>query len=191
MRLLLLLLIALLPFVPASRGNEETPPAIVLEVDGFGKGAEHGVIVAVWPDGVIVWSGDQEKGGPPYRTGAVDAAKLRDFLARLEKDGVFKKDADFLVHLGPDSDFHSILLRSGKKSVALRSWHELFEANPKLVVTSHGVTSLDGQKRDDLLRADKKEYQEFRKLWGEIRSFTKELIPKEGKPYKGELKLKE
>lgn len=122
-------------------------------------------------------------------TARVEAAKVDDFLTRLAVKKVFEKDEDFLVHFGPDSDYHSFRIRSGKKQVELLSWHELFEANPNLIATSQGITSLDGEEREDVLKADAKEYQEFRKLWSEIRDFTKSLIPREGKPYPQALKL--
>jgi hypothetical protein len=49
---------------------------------------------------------------------------------------------------------------------------------------------LDGRKLEEVLREDKKEYQDFRKLWSDIRSRAAALIPKEGESYAGEINLK-
>lgn len=188
MRICFLLLIAALRLMPAVRGEVETPPAIAVMIEGHLE-PEPRILAAVWPDGEIIWSKNATDGGPPFLVARVDAAKVREFLARLEKEQVFRKNEDFLVHLGPDASYHTLRLRSGKQQVELSSWHELFEENPKLIATSHGIEPLDGRKRDEVLRADTKEYQAFRQLWHDIRSFTKGLVPKEGKPYGKALKL--
>jgi hypothetical protein len=189
MKTILLAVAGALHFAPLSLGNVEDPPAIALTIEVH-EGADDPILMAVWSDGLVIWAKDQVKGGPPFLTARVEATKVDEFLTHLAKKKVFEKDEDFLVHFGPDSDYHSLRIRSGKKQVELLSWHELFEANPNLIATSHGITSLDGEKREDVLKADAKEYQEFRKLWSEIRDFTTSLIPREGKPYPQALKLK-
>lgn len=162
-------------------------PAITVSVETR-EANRSGVLIAVWPDGTIIWSGDQVHGGPPYRQGRTDAAKLAAFLVRLEKQGLLKKYADIL-ETGPDSSYHLIRIVSGKTRASLGSWHEIFERNPKLVVTSRGVTSLGDKTREEELRNDDPAYREFRKHWQEIRTFTTKLIPPKGKPYREELKL--
>lgn len=186
MKSLLPFLAALLFIAPAGAAPEG-PPAIAVMIERFGT--KQDVLAAVWPDGSIIWSEDREDGSPPFLTAKIDPAKTAAFLAKLEKDGVFKK-TDGLFHLGPDASYHRIELLSGKKHVALASWHELFERNPKLVVSSHGVSSLDGRTREQVMREDVPSYRDFRTLWKEIRDFTTGLIPKKGEPYQEELKLK-
>ena len=189
MKTILLALAVALNIAPTSLGKVEDPPAIALTIEVH-EGPDDPILMAVWSDGMIIWAKDQVKGGPPFLTAQVDAAKVNEFLTRLEMKQVFEKDEYFFVHFGPSSDYHSLRIRSGKKQVELLSWHELFETNRNLIATSHGITSLDGEKREDVLKADLKEYQEFRKLWSEIRDFTTSLIPREWKPYKQALKLK-
>lgn len=175
--------------VSRSHGKVEDPPAIAISIK-IHEGTADPILVVAWPDGMMVWSKDQVKGGPPFLTAKVDEAKIHEFLTRLEKEQVFKKDADFLVQIGPDASHHSIQIRAGNRQVELLSWHELFEKEPKLVATSRGISSLDGKSREEVLKADTKEYQQFRKLWNEIRDFTRTLIPREGTPYEQPLKLK-
>lgn len=167
--------------VDLSAGEREELPAISIESNPSMGDAR--IVIVAWPDGRIIWSKDPMKGGPPLMEGTVDPAKIRQVLEKLEGEGLFEKSGDALFHVGPDASYHEIHLHSGKKEATLVSWHELYEANPKVIATSYGLTSLNGRKREEMLREDTKEYQEFRKLWSEIRTLSAELIPKEGKPY--------
>ena len=185
---LLPLVPALLSIAPAGAVPKD-PPAIAVTIQIHEEPKPH-ILAAIWPDGTIIWSEDQKNGGPPYLTAKIDAAKLTAFLAKLEKESVFKKTADGVFQTGPDSSYHRIDLLSGKKHGSLASWHELFERNPKLVVSSHGVSSLDGRTREQVMREDEQAYRDFRTLWKEIRDFTRGLIPKKGERYEGELKFK-
>ena len=166
------------------------PPAISVAFEGSSSTRPGGLIFAGWKDGTIVWSQDQKKGGPPYQTLKIDPAKLETLLAKLEKDGVFKKTPDDLVYYGPDASYHRIELLSGKKHVYLESWHEAYEGNnPKTVATSYGLTTLDKAKtREQTLSEDNDSYRAFRKLWSEIRDFTTKLIPDKGEPCEEEPK---
>ena len=58
------------------------------------------------------------------------------------------------------------------------------------MVVNGSVTSLDGRNRDEVIRADTKEFQEFRKVWSELRAAVAELIPAKGENYSGALPLK-
>ena len=93
--------------ISTSHGKVEDPPAIAISIK-IHEGTADPILVAVWPDGMMIWSKDQVKGGPPFLTAKVDAAKIHEFLTHLEKEQAFKKDADFLVQLGPDSSYHLI-----------------------------------------------------------------------------------
>jgi hypothetical protein len=73
---------------------------------------------------------------------------------------------------GPDSSYVSIVITRGNDKITINSWHPLFEKNPKLVVTSQGVESLDGRTREDVLKADKKWYQNARRCFDKIVAFT-------------------
>jgi len=167
--------------VDLSAGQDKGLSAISIE--NYPSMGKTRVVMVVWPDGRIIWSKDSMKGGPPLLEGTVDPAKVRQVLEKLEGDGLFTKPANSLFHVGPDASSHLIHLHSGKKEAKLVSWHELYEVNPKVVATSHGLGTLGDRKREDVLRGDTKEYQEFRKLWSEIRKLSADLIPKEGKPF--------
>ena len=166
----------------------EIPPAIAVSIHPHEEPVS--VLAAVWADGTIVWSEDKEDGGPPFLTAKIDPAKTKEFLAKLEKEGVFKKSPDFQIEYGPDASYHEINLLNGKRYVCFGSWHELFERNPKVVASSHGLSSLEGRTREQVLKEDTQSYRDFRKLWKEVRDFTNTLIPEKGEPYKGELKFK-
>lgn len=185
MKTLLWVLMAVFGTLGLLRAVEE-PPVITVAIHGSRELEPRG-LVALWADGKIVWSEDQKDGGAPYRTAKMDAEKLRAFLAKLEQQGLFKKGPDFLRHFGPDGSYHGIRVRSGKKVVELASWHELYERNPKTVATSHGLEGLDGRDRAELLKGDTKDYQEFRRLWLELRVFVKGLVPKEGAKFEGKV----
>lgn len=182
-----LLLLAALQFGPAVLAVPETPPAIAVSIHPHE--APVSVLAAVWTDGTIVWSEDKEDGGPPFLTAKIDPTKTKDFLAKLEKEGVFKKSTDFHIEYGPDASYHEINLLNGKRYVCLGSWHELFERNPKVVANSHGLSSLGDRTREQVLKEDTQSYRDFRKLWKEVRDFAATLIPEKGEPYKGALKF--
>jgi len=73
---------------------------------------------------------------------------------------------------GPDSSYVSIVITRGNDKITINSWHPLFEKNPKLVVTSQGVESLDGRTREVVLKTDKKWYQDARRCFDKIIDFT-------------------
>jgi hypothetical protein len=178
-----------------AHANDDVTPAIAVTIDGGGGKRADGqsyprIIMAVWPDGKIIWSEDPTKGGPPFRVSRTEPAKIRELLTRFEKQSVFNKDEFRHSWFGPDSSYHSIWLSTGAKHIRVETWHELFEANPKLVVINGGVTSLEGRKREDAIASDTKEFQAFRKLWTDLRTSTASLLPKEGAPFTEPLKLK-
>jgi len=168
-------------------------PSIALTIEGGGMNADWKsyprILMVAWPDGRVVWSVDQKEGGPPFREASVNPSSIQATLTKFEKIGVFQKDSFRHSWFGPDSPYHSIWLCQGGKHTRVETWHELFETNPNLVVVSGGVTSLDGRKRADMIASDTKEFQEFRKLWSDLRSELMDLTPKNGTPLGGPLKL--
>lgn len=103
---------------------------------------------------------------------AVDEATRREIL-KLWQDAkkVFPKNRRNLY--GPDSGFVTLTLTNGHEEIVVRSWHPLFEGNPKVVVTSHGVEALGGRNRDDVLKNDEAWYREARRVFDEGVSYTK------------------
>jgi len=51
----------------------------------------------------------------------------------------------------------------------MKSWHELFEQNPKLVVTAAGVGGIPGKTRQEMLESQSEQYKHFRAVWDSIR----------------------
>src|SRR5262249_28647215 len=83
-----------------------------------------GLILAAWPDGRVIWSGDRLRGGAPYRAGQVEPKKVAALLARFENDGLFADEKLNQARFGPDSEFITVLVKAGKRQVKMESWHE-------------------------------------------------------------------
>lgn len=144
------------------------------------------VMVVAWPDGRVVWSGDRRKGGAPYRAGRVEPKKVAAFLARFEKDGLFADDKLNQPHFGPDSEFTTVLVKSGKRQVKMQSWHdELFVEPDGPVAGARGLEAPGARRRLDLLREQPADYLFFRVVWSETRAKLADLIPAEGTPTDG------
>lgn len=177
----------------AARALQEGLPVLAVEFDSYGLRDKKHLVLAAWPDGTIIWRvpGKKEEKAA-YKIGRTDAAKIAGFLARMEKEGVFKKGDDFLNQVGPDASFHRIHLSKGKQHVALVSWHEVYEESPKVVATAHGLVYLqEGDTREKIAKEyHTPDYEAFRKLWRELRNFADGLIPKEGEDYAGPLDFK-
>jgi hypothetical protein len=194
MKTIALAVIAILYAALPAGAADPPQPAMAVTIDGGGRPSDPNayprILMAVWPDGRIVWSEDQKKGGPPFRVATVKADSIEANLARFEKAAVFEQKSFRHSWFGPDSTYHSIWLRRGDRHTRIESWHELYEGNPNLVVVNGALTSLNGRKREDVIASDTKEFQAFRKLWTDLRTATGVLIPKEGKPLTEPLKLK-
>ena len=195
--------------IPASHGNTITGIDIVLNATAVeslpavailagphssmpiaGAAArDSGLIAAIWGDGRVVWSRDQQRGGPPYFSARIEPPQVQALLDRFDGERVF--DARSFRHswLGPGSSFITIWLQSGTKHTQLQSWHEGFETQPDLVALSTGITSLKGRSRGEALRSDTEEYQRFRQVWAELRATVAALVPKNGDAYTGPTNL--
>lgn len=145
------------------------------------------LILAVWPDGHIVWSKDRLQGGAPYFAGQIDPKAVGSLMSRLEQDGVFADKSLNNPNFGPDAKFTTILARSGKKVLRMQSWHEVNEANRETVAGRQGVSGLDAQTRLGALRKEPAEYLYYRLVWSETRGRLLDLIPNEGKRVSGKV----
>jgi hypothetical protein len=143
------------------------------------------IILAIWPDGHIVWSKDRIKGGAPYYSGRVDREQVAGLLLRFERDGLFSDKKLNNPNFGEDSHFTTLFIKSGKRQVEMSSWHEVVEANGKIVATSHGATPLEGRHRLEVIRNEPADYLHFRFVWAESRGKMIDLIPVDGKPIGG------
>lgn len=139
------------------------------------------VIIALWDDGRIAWSDDTIKGGPPYRVGKFELARLRKLLDDFEKKGVFRDNSLSQARYGPDSSYTAIAVVEGKRRLYMSSWHELAEHHSKTVVaTSDGLTSLEGRDRAKVLAAEPESYRNYRQTWTDLKKALIALIPHEG-----------
>jgi hypothetical protein len=149
------------------------------------------LILAIWGDGRIVWSEDSLQGGAPYRSARINPKRVATLLAGLEKGGYFDNPALNRSYFGPDSQFTTIYLKSGKKKLKMQSWHERFEANGKTVMNDRGaIEGLAGRKRLQVLAKLPPEQLFFRLVWAELRAAAVELIPKKGDKTSGGISVK-
>ncbi len=164
--------------------------AVYREDWGLASSGAPAIILAAWPDGYIIWSGDRLEGGPPYRAGHIDPEGVAALLARFDQDGLFADERLNAGHFGPDSQFTTVFIKSGKKQVRMCSWHELYEKGGGLVADHHGVSTLDGRHKLDVLRKAPADYLFFRFVWSETRSTLADLIPVESKAIGGKPVMK-
>ena len=136
---------------------------------GLASDGRPSLIFAAWPDGSIVWSEDQLMGGPPYRGSHIDPQKVKALLSRFEKDGLFADERLNDEKWGPDSQFTKLFIKSGKKRVDMRSWHELEESSGRWVADDTGSVMLGGRPRLDVLRETPADYLFYRFVWSETR----------------------
>jgi hypothetical protein len=174
----------------------EEAPVIAIQVDSLGKrlrnkdaGKHHGLLVAIYGDGRMVWSKDQKNGGEPFLTAVVDKAKVNELLQHWSREIELDKKKFQRGYLGPDAAYHKATLALQKERVELLTWHELYQENPRIVAMP-ALTPLDGKSREEALKSAPKEYLRFREVWKDIRTSVAALIPEKGEPFEGEITLK-
>jgi len=163
--------------------------AIIAEDHGLRRDAGPQLIFAAWADGRVIWSENPVKGGAPYRGGKIAPERITAALERVKQDGLFDNARLTRPHLGPDANFTTLIVASGKQRLKMQSWHERFEANANLVATAHGIVPLEGRRRYDVLAAEPAEYLHYRLVWDEVRVACQRLIPVESRPAAGTLVL--
>lgn len=126
-------------------------------------------VAKVYSDGRMVWSKNGIKGGEPLASGRVDPKRIRKFMTELDKRAVFEDKALTRAWVGPDAASTIIEIHYGKKTLKMQSWHELYETNPKLIVTAAGVGMLENQSREEVMKAQPEEYKHFLAVWDMIR----------------------
>ncbi len=155
--------------------------SIFAEDWGLGSVGEPKMIVSIWGDGSIVWSGDLVHGGAPYFKAKVEPKAVSDAFKRIAEKGVFDVPSLKRAHWGPDSKFTAILFRHDGQQIRMESWHEIYEANQKTIARDTGLTGLNGQKLLPALAGEPAEYLHYRMTWLELRLAATQLIPKIGK----------
>src|ERR1700757_4870901 len=118
---------------------ETSPPAVVLTVTGGrphhrraltgGRQPDRGIL-AVWPDGVIVWSYDRLRGGPPYCMARIDPASVARTVDAVSRGGRWVSEWRF----GPGARWTRLTARIGLEPIIdVGSWHELAEYDRDVV----------------------------------------------------------
>lgn len=140
------------------------------------------IILAAWNDGGIVWSDDEIRGGRPYHEGHIAPHRLSSFFKELTARGVSAERLERRSYFGPDSDYLAIALCSGRYSLDLQSWHELFETRPNTVATARAISPLTDKSRQQVLAEQPEDYRRFREFWTFIRTAARELVPDAEQP---------
>lgn len=182
----------------AADPNERTRPiteaesvlAVYSEDCGLASSGTPAIILVAWPDGHVVWSHDRIQGGAPYRAGSVDRKKVAALLKRFENEGLFADEKLSQAHFGPDAQFITVHIKSGKKQVKMHSWHEHLEISDNVVADHRGAVALQGRRRLDELRKAPAEYLFFRTVWSETRTRLSDLIQGEGSASSGKPVMK-
>lgn len=169
--------------------NAESVVAVYREDWGLASRGEPALIFAAWPDGLVIWSRDRLNGGAPYRAGHIESKLVTSLLARFEEDGLFEEKKLNDVNFGPDSEFITLFIKSGKKRLKMCSWHELVEADG-VVADQAGLSRLEGRRRLEALRKSPADYLFYRFVWSETRTKLAQLVPDESIETVGEPVMK-
>ena len=168
------------------RGSPRMMVTVFVEIVGLAALGERAdsprLIAAVMGDGRVLWSENQIVGGRPYFQARIDAHRI-DALRRaasLLVEGAAQGQRD--NWFGPDSEVTRIRVALDGKSKEMASWHELFEGNPKLVVTDRGVEVLGERSRQEVEAGVSDEYRNFLDRWNRIRKAVRDCIPARGEP---------
>jgi len=169
--------------------NTETSKyaSIAIFNSGYGHNVDRSdprtIITAIWEDGLIVWSEDKISGGHPYFYNNLLENDVNVLASKLVEAGIHKDI--YTSRSGPDADYTKISMLYKDHNITWESWHDLFEANPNLVVTSLGIESLEGRSREEVLSSqpEDEEYQDFRKTWDKLKTVIYQSIPETGQPF--------
>ena len=135
-------------------------------------------LLQVWSDGRIAWSGDTVSGGSPLQTATIEAAAVADAIEAIRSSALRGGCWIGEVRTGPDADVTSVRVWDGDTLIVdVASWHERFEADPRLVVTATGVEPLGGRSREAVLAQQPPEYRLYRQRWTEVVDRLRRLVP--------------
>lgn len=192
-------LFMLLVFVPHTAVAQATKPitnadsVFCIHTEDWGLDSSGGanLIVGIWSDGVVVWSGNRVEGGAPYFSAKIDPHAVSTAFKRITNRGVFDIPNLGRANWGPDSQFTAITFRDGDKQLRMESWHEIYEANGQTIAAESGLASLDDQKLLTALAEEPSKYLHYRMAWLELRLAAEQLIPKSGKETTGSAVMRE
>jgi hypothetical protein len=128
-------------------------------------GVDHGldgIVIGIWSDGLVIGSEDHASGGPPFWQSRVQPSEIAHAVDEICS---LMADSPDYLNVGPDSGYVRFDVDCDGALRTWGSWHPLFELNPGLVASDHGIEALNGRERDAVLKASAPEYIEFRRRW--------------------------
>jgi hypothetical protein len=135
-------------------------------------------LLQMWIDGRIAWSDDIVRGGLPLHTATIEPAAVIGAIETIRNSVLLGGSWTGEVRTGPDAEVTTAQVRDGETLIVdVASWHEGFEADPRLVVTATGVEPLDGRSREAVLAQQPADYRLFRQRWDEVLNRLRRLIP--------------
>jgi hypothetical protein len=135
------------------------------------------LVLAIFRDGFIEWATEGDRAGATL-CGHIDAAAVDEVIGELRSSPLLGGAWTGELYTGPDSTYTSVLVRDGDTVlVDVGSWHELFEADPRLVATAGGVQPLGGRSREEVFAQQPAPYRKFRERWDYVLSRLRSLIP--------------
>ena len=152
------------------------PAVLWMEVTpGKKPAAGQFVFMAIWPDGSVLKNRSMDASLSLVDMTRIDPATVRTLLSDIVQTGVF--DTNALVrtaYYGFDSPYWVIELSIDGRHCRLESWHNLWQANPKLIVVD-GVV-----KAKPFLAVGKRyrnspEYKRFLEIWENILTHIREI----------------
>lgn len=166
---------------PTNARNDQAPMPMLAIWRERARSADAEVLLAVWESGAIVFS--DEAHTTTMRRAEVDKKKIVECVNTIRTAGFFHFPPSNSRHFGPDSDYVVVAGRDGANLQILASWHELWSANERVVVTDAGIVFLEGRSKEDYRLDPESPYGQFRSLWDTAKSNMLALVPDNSAPF--------
>jgi hypothetical protein len=134
---------------------------------------------ALWADGALCWSEDLQQGGAPYSVTHVASRQVAELLEKL-RPILDDKTETLRSYVVPDSECSQLAVLDGQRLLGMAFSIEAFEGNAGLVATDHGIESLQGRERAQVIAAQSEAHQRLRASWAEAVAALSSLIPASG-----------
>jgi hypothetical protein len=139
------------------------------------------LVAAIWPDGQILWSADRVSGGSPYSAARVTTSEVAELVEHL-RAWIEECPAESRSYRIPDAAHQELTLLEGDRLSGLASCIDLFEIQPNLVATDHGIEGLEGRDRSTIVTAQSQAHRDLRRTWKRCVDAVLATIPPGGKP---------
>jgi hypothetical protein len=135
--------------------------------------------IALWQDGTICWSENRSRGGAPYRTARLEAARVEELRSTIcTKLG--PEPARGRFYAVPDASVTEIAVQCGEGVLTLASCIDVFESGGHVIATDHGIEPLADRDRESVLARQSPALREFRALWRECVDRIWSAVPDTG-----------